>query len=86
MKRYLVVEGKEGVLVCNPHVEGRWVGQQIKAEYDPKKSRPTWFEPIKVVIESHPDLLKNIKSGLLVHHDTIVSESMDSAMKEAGVN
>jgi len=71
MKRYIILEGKAGLLVANPlDPSGNAVVGQRRKPNPPSKisKRADLFEPCKVAHEHHRDLVKAVKNGSLKQH------------------
>jgi len=66
MPRFLLVRGRQGVLVTNPHAIGaspmRVAGQRLRTDA-PKGPLHTLFEPCDEVLLEHGDLLAAAKAG-----------------------
>lgn len=76
MQRFLLVRGKPGIPVSNPHTQFdpmRFVGQRVIAAHDPNKhdSLMDCYEVCDEVIADHPDLVKPIARGELVVVDKV---------------
>lgn len=69
MPRFLLVRGRQGVLVANPHALGaspmRIAGQRLRPDA-PKGPLHTLFEPCDEVLADHADLRSAARVGDLV--------------------
>lgn len=86
MKRFMVLEGIDKILVPDPFAEDphRMVGQQRKLTSERKgKPRNEHYKPIKRVYPWHAYLVKNVMKGCLKQHGkAFVAESLEQAMKK----
>ncbi len=86
MKRFMVLEGIDKILVPDPFAEDphRMVGQERKMSPERKgKHRREHYKPIKRVYPWHAYLVKNVMKGCLKQHGkAFVAESLEQAMKK----
>lgn len=66
MRTYLLVKGKQGVLVGNPF-SSQFVGQKKRVLKEGERPRNVAdaHEPVLAVVPKHPDIVKHIKRGEL---------------------
>lgn len=86
MQRFLLVRGKPGIPVSNPHTQFdpmRFVGQRAKTAHDPNKhdSLMDCYDVCEEVIADHPDLVKPIARGELECVDKIGARSLAAAQE-----
>lgn len=87
MQRFLLVRGKPGIPVSNPHTQFdpmRFVGQRLKPNcgaHDPAvhDSLMDCYEVCEEVIADHPDLVKPIRRGDLEMIDKVGIRGIEAA-------
>ena len=82
MPRFLLVRGRQGVLVANPHAIGsnpmRVAGQRLRVD-PPKGALHTLFEPCDEVMLDSPDLRAACKAGDLVMAAECIADDHSAA-------
>lgn len=86
MQRFLLVRGKPGIPVSNPHTQFdpmRFVGQRVKCAHDPEKhdSLMDCYEVCEELIADHSDLVKPIARGELVLVDKVGARTAVAAQE-----
>jgi len=86
MQRFLLVRGKSGIPVSNPHTQFdpmRFVGQRVKCAHDPNAhdSIMDCYEVCEELIADHPDLVKPIARGELVVVDKVGARTAAAAQE-----
>lgn len=84
MQRFLLVKGKPGIPVSNPHTQFdpmRFVGQRRKAAHDEAihDSLMDCYEVCEEVIPDHSDLVKPIARGEVIVLDKVGTRTLAAA-------
>jgi len=83
MRKFMVIEGRPGLLVGSPFGANRFIGQSRKQWKDgemPAKPHER-YRPVVQAVPWHRDLLKPVRKGVLIEHGTVMATGPDAALK-----
>lgn len=80
MPRYMILEGKEGVLVPDERGRGRYVGQRLKKSSDGSAYFKDKYEPCRVAKEFGLTWIKMVKKGKLFCYGICIADDVSSAL------
>ena len=81
MPRYMILEGKKGVLVPDPRGRGRYIGQKVKSNIKEGTFFKEHYEPNVVAMPFELTWVKAVKKGKLTCHGVCSATDITEAIK-----